>query len=476
VAEKPWAERFRPKTLKEVVGNEEAKRRLLEWLRSWEEGIPKKRAALLYGPPGVGKTSIAAAIAYDLGFDLLEVNASDYRTGRRLREVLGRASTQQVTVTGKRRLILIDELEGLSGREDRGGVEAIVELIRETRAPIILVATVQTAMREAWERKLREIMRPSLPIEFRPISVVEVVDRLREIAERVGVEVEEEALEEIAIRSEGDLRTAINDLESLARGRRHITLDDVEAIGLRDRQLYTEEVLRRLFSTKTLSEARSIISSTHLNYERLIEWIYENLPYILDDPKELSEALEALSRADIYRARAERGQAYRLLKYMFDELAGGVALALRRSQGLVRVVERHLRSMGIPLSLFQLEEKPEGISVVPLRYLGRELWREVNTALRTLGGSWDREGGRWIVRYFRPPRIALRYWWSRESRRILRSITSKAAVRLHLSTSRAVRDVIPILRVIFQSDPEMARGISEWMELERKEIEWLSKG
>lgn len=471
--DEPWTERFRPKTLEGVVGNEEAKRRLLEWLRSWEEGIPKRRAVLLYGPPGVGKTSLAAAIARDLGFDLLEVNASDYRTGRRLKEVLGKASTQQVTVTGRKRLILIDELEGLSGREDRGGVEAIVKLIRETRAPIILVTTVQTAMREAWERKLRELRKLSLLIELKPIAVVGVMERLREIAEEVGVEVEEEALEEVAIRSEGDLRTALNDLEALARGRRCITLRDVEILGLRDRQLYTEEALSRLFSAKTLSEARRILASTQLNYEDLIEWIYENLPYILSDPEELSEALDALSRADIYRARAERGQAYRLVKYMFDEIAGGVALSLMRSRGLIGVVEGYMRSIGIPLGLFTLEERPKGIAVIPLRYLGDDLWRRVNRALRTLGGSWDRENRRWMVRYIRPPRIALRYWWSRERRRILRSIASKAASKLHLSISRAIKEVIPILKIIFQNDSKMREEIAAWMDLEGGEIQWL---
>jgi len=475
VAEQPWTERFRPRTLSEVVGNDEAKVRFLEWLRSWEDGIPDKRAALLYGPPGVGKTSLVAAAAKDLGYDLLEVNASDYRTAKRLREVLGRASTQQVTVTGRRRLILIDELEGLSSREDRGGVEAILELIRETRAPIVLVATVYTALSGAWERKLRELRRLSLPIELKPIPVVEVVERLREIASKVGVEVEEGALEELAIRSEGDLRTAINDLEAVARGRRRVTLKDLEALGLRDRQLYAEEALRRLFAAKSLMEAKDAVSSTQLNYDDLIDWIYENLPYIFDDPGELSEALEALARADIHRARAERFQAYRLLKYMFDELAGGVALSLERSRGLFTVVERHLRAMDIPLNLLKLEERPEGVSITPPRYLGSETWRRVNMAVRTLGGSWIRGERRWIIGYMRPPRVALRYWWSKDRRRILKSISSKAASKMHLSTSRAVRDVIPILRVIFQSDREMAEGIAKWLELSRDEAEWLSK-
>jgi len=111
---RPWAEIFRPKTLKEVADNEKALSQLLDWLRSWDRGTPEKRAALLYGPPGVGKTSAVEAAAGDLGYDLLELNASDIRTGKRIDALVGRVRGQEVTVLGRRRMILFDELEGLS--------------------------------------------------------------------------------------------------------------------------------------------------------------------------------------------------------------------------------------------------------------------------------------------------------------------------------------------------------------------------
>ncbi|NIP35905.1 MAG: AAA family ATPase, partial [Thermoplasmata archaeon] len=76
----PWSSRFRPCTLKEIAGNERAIRQLQTWLKSWGKGIPKQRATFLFGPPGVGKTCSVIALADDLGYDLMEVNASDYRT------------------------------------------------------------------------------------------------------------------------------------------------------------------------------------------------------------------------------------------------------------------------------------------------------------------------------------------------------------------------------------------------------------
>ncbi|MCD6263420.1 AAA family ATPase, partial [Candidatus Bathyarchaeota archaeon] len=196
--ERPRSERFRPRTLREVVDNREALRRFLAWLRSWRGGPPRRRSAFLYGPPGVGKTSAVEAVANDLGFDLIEVNASDYRTAKRIETILGRASSQIRTLFGRRRMILFDEVEGLSGQEDRGGVRAILSLIRGTASPIVLVAT---GSPEMWEDRLSPLMRVSELIEFRPIPFQDVVERLREICREVGVEAEEEALELIAERS-----------------------------------------------------------------------------------------------------------------------------------------------------------------------------------------------------------------------------------------------------------------------------------
>jgi len=87
--DQPWASRFSPRTIEELVGNESAVRQLRTWIRSWEKGVQKQRAAFLYGPPGTGKTCSVVALANDLGLDLFEVNASDYRTRKRLEGLVG---------------------------------------------------------------------------------------------------------------------------------------------------------------------------------------------------------------------------------------------------------------------------------------------------------------------------------------------------------------------------------------------------
>jgi len=467
----PWAERFRPRSIGEIVGNKAAVDELLRWLRSWRRGTPKRRAAFLFGPPGTGKTAAVQAVARELGYDLLEVNASDHRTKNRMEDLIGRAALQTLSVLGRRRMILFDEMEGVSGRQDRGGIAAIADIIRETRSPVILIAT---TISENMEDKFRPLRGRSLPIEFKPIPFADILARLQAVAEEVGVQVDEEVLVTIAMRT-GDLRSAINDLESIARGKKRVTIDEVEWIGERDRKEYTPEALRRIFSARTLTEARKAVSTSMMGYDDLFDWIYENLPLVLDDPRDLAEGLDALARADIHQNRARRSQAYRLLKYMFDEMTGGVALSRSRSEGggLIRQVRTAAARSGLPPSAFTVDEAAGGMRIRPNRWLGKEKWDQVNAAFRAMGGRWVYDEKVWAVPYFRPPQIKWRYYKTKQSRRMRRSIAERVAEKCHVSGQEAVAEVIPLLKVIFQGDERMAGEIAGWLGLEGRETEWL---
>ena len=468
--DQPWSSRFRPKRTAEVAGNREAIQELRRWLQSWEKGVPKERAAFIYGPPGVGKTASVQALAADMGFDLLEVNASDYRTRTRLEELVGRAATQSVTVFGRRRLILFDEMEGISGREDLGGIAAIADIIKNTRSPIVLIAT---SVGEENEEKFRPLRDRSLIIEYKPIPTLEVYGRLASIAKEMRIDASEEALEALAVRSEGDVRSAINDLESLARGKGKVTVGDVESLGRRDRQEYTPDVIRAIFSSRNLREARRAVSQSYVGHEGLFDWIYENLPLILDDPGDLHDGLEALARADVYDRRA-RSSNYRLQKYMFNMMSGGVSFSRRRSEGLGlrRQILATTARLGFPQSAFTLHEAAEGLLVKPVRYLGDD-WGRVNGAMRGLGASWVRGGNAWSIPYLRPPQLRWRYIRTYQSRLRLRSVSEKVATRCLVSRKEAVSEVIPLMRVMFKGSREMGDGIAGWLDLDEDEAAWL---
>ena len=79
-----WVEKYRPKKIEDIVGNEEAKAPFVEWLKSKRKS---KKAVLLYGPPGVGKTALVNAAAREFGFTIIEMNASDTRSEKAINAV-----------------------------------------------------------------------------------------------------------------------------------------------------------------------------------------------------------------------------------------------------------------------------------------------------------------------------------------------------------------------------------------------------
>src|SRR5438034_2622328 len=144
-----WAERHRPKDLDDIVANPTAVAELRKWAAAWQRGRPDKKAVILQGPPGIGKTSAALALGNEMGWSVVEMNASDSRNAEAIRRVATRGAVLQTfTETGEfvrsreggRKLIILDEADNVFGREDKGGIGAIVEMIQETRQPVILVA------------------------------------------------------------------------------------------------------------------------------------------------------------------------------------------------------------------------------------------------------------------------------------------------------------------------------------------------
>ncbi len=466
----PWAVRFRPRTVADIADNREAVNELRLWLRGWERGLPKDRAVFLHGPPGTGKTSSVHVLAEEMGFDLLEINASDYRTRSRMEELIGRAATQNVTIFGKRRLILFDEMEGVSGHEDQGGIAAISDIIKTTRVPIVLIAT---AINEGdYEEKFRPLRDKTIAIEFKPVPTMDVYTKLDRIARELKLETSPDALDALSVHSTGDLRSAINDMEAIARGKGTITVEDVEKLSTRDRQDYTPSIVQNIFSAKTLWEARKSINQAYVEHEELFDWIYENLPLVLDEKHDLAEGLESLSKADIFESRA-RKSSYRLQKYMFNDMTGGVAFARSKSEGigLRKQVSTAVAKLGYPPSTFVYQETAQGMLVKPVKYMGDD-WRRVNEALRSVGATWVRGGNGWAIPYLRSPQLKWRYIRTYHSRRKLQAVAAKVALKCHVSSKEAISEVIPLLRLMYRNK-ESAEETTAWLDLEEDEVDWL---
>ena len=136
----PWVEKYRPEIYEDFVGNIEAVRELESWLKTWNQ--QRKKVALLAGPAGVGKTSVVYYLIKKYNFEYVEVNASDKRNKKAVEFLEGKSSTEGTVLQGAKvkKLVLVDEADGLFGNADRGGGSALAKAVQKTRIPIICTA------------------------------------------------------------------------------------------------------------------------------------------------------------------------------------------------------------------------------------------------------------------------------------------------------------------------------------------------
>lgn len=314
-----FTEKYRPRRMSEIIGHPEAKQKVKDWFNNWRPG---KGALLIHGPVGVGKTSMINAIAEESKMDFIEMNASDYRTAKAIREHIGK-SIQQQSLFNRGKVFMIDDIDALSGRSDRGGVQEVIRLIDQTKFPIIITAN------DPSSKKLKKLRDHCHYVELKKLSTFTIKTLLAEIAKEEGIDIDSAALEELASLSDGDLRGALNDLESISYMKK-IGLEDLVVIGDRERESTIQEALNHLFASATVIEARKSMDMIGLNPDEFLQWIESNITRQYTDPEELVAAFDALSMADMFNARIRASRHWRLMVYAIDLMTGGVAVAKRR--------------------------------------------------------------------------------------------------------------------------------------------------
>ena len=309
-----FCEKYAPYSLNHIAGNSEAVAKLMHFAIDVQKGKYSK-PLLLYGPPGTGKTTAAHALAYSNGFELIELNASDYRDKAKLEKVLLPASTS-IGLFKTKFLIVLDEIDELSTKFDEGAEAAITELLRVSKHPIIFIAN------DYWDRKIAFLRGKVEPVQFKRLSANEIFKVLKKIAEKENAKVSEDILLALANRSSGDLRGAINDLEFLLAGKP----DEMEVLGVRDRQMEIFAVLDKIFTSRNAAQARRAIDNSDTELDMLINWVDENIPVRYKSKKSINEAYLYLSRASFFEEKAGRTSYYAYLRYS-RELIAGISLA-----------------------------------------------------------------------------------------------------------------------------------------------------
>jgi len=339
-----WTEKYRPKNLGEIVGNKQAVSDLRNWADTWKKKIPKKRAVILFGKPGIGKTSCAYALAKDNNWATIELNTSDTRNAEKIKNVATVGATNETfddhgkfvsSQYGGRKLIILDEADNLYERitggngaktdlSDKGGKKAIVDTIKITKQPIILIVNDYYNLIKGSGEIL---VRTCKLIKFYTPYAEPIFDMLKRICVKEGVSVDTEALHMISGRCQGDIRSAVNDLQSVCLDKKRVDIQSLNVLGYRDREKIIFDVLRDIFKSQNIQSIKRVISQLDEDPNSVILWLNENLPAEYLYINDLVKGYDALSKADIFLGRTHRKQNYGLWSYASDIMSGGVATA-----------------------------------------------------------------------------------------------------------------------------------------------------
>lgn len=328
-----WAEKYRPYSLKEVIGNVAAKEMLYKWALGWQRGTPEKKAVVLHGRPGVGKTTSAHALAHDFNWEVVELNASDERNRDSIKKIAHTGAVNEVlsingrfipSSEGARRLIILDEADNLYEKAgDYGGKRAIIDAIKAAHQPIILIAN---DAYELMRREGTELRKLCTVIEYKNVEVTNISRLLSQVARNEGITGDPSVLQSIAAMCDGDVRSAINDLQSIAYEKK-LDRRMISQIGYRDREHELFAGLRTILRSCDMRLAIREASQLDESPDRLILWIDENMPLEYRKAQDLSCAYEYLSRADVFLGRIRRRQYFGYWRYATDLMAGGVAVS-----------------------------------------------------------------------------------------------------------------------------------------------------
>jgi replication factor C large subunit len=299
-----WSEKYRPQNISDMIGNEESRSSIIEWFTKWKKGT---KPLLLVGPPGIGKTTIAYITAKQFGYDMVGLNASDVRSKSRINEiltpVLGNVSLLGIP------MIFIDEVDGIHGRGDYGGAEALIDILKEPTVPIVLAANSDES------DKMKSIKKVVKTISFKPIPPRLLKVYLENILSKENAKLSPGSLIKVIERSRGDIRSMINLTQSLVTGFNPQTEKSFENINV-------EDGINAFFKANSIDEARSVLYSMQIDPKLKIDAFYSSIITSNLDNQTLAKLLTIISEADMLYGKIMRTQNWRLLRYLNEILIG----------------------------------------------------------------------------------------------------------------------------------------------------------
>jgi replication factor C small subunit len=252
----PWTEKYRPRSLSDIAGQPEIVSLLSAYVK--EKNMPN---LLFAGPPGIGKTTAAIALARDLYGEryrdcVLELNASDERgidvVRGKIKDFARTVSLEEVPF----KIIFLDEADSLTN-DAQNALRRTMELY---------VSATRFILSANYSSKIIEPIQSRCSVfRFRPLREEEVKEMINRVAKGEGLLVDEKALEALLYVSEGDLRRAINALQGASLSAKKVTAESVYKSAARAEPAEIKEMMELALGRKFL-EARKKLHKLMIEY------------------------------------------------------------------------------------------------------------------------------------------------------------------------------------------------------------------
>lgn len=243
-----------------------------------EHGCPFQKIALLVGPPGLAKTTLAHVIAKHAGYEIIERNASDDRQLESFRQTLENCTqmTSVLNAGNRPNCIILDEIDGAptpsieflvrfatgqiieKGKKGGKGKNKFV-----LKRPIICICN------DLYGANLRQLRQIAFVVNFQSIDHARLAERLLHIANREHIRTDMTALLTMAEKSGGDIRSCLSMLQFFASKKQPLTLFDVlnSNIGQKDQHKSLFTAWSAIFQ---IQRPKKIIKTSETSGDRVI--------------------------------------------------------------------------------------------------------------------------------------------------------------------------------------------------------------